>query len=72
MSAGRRPRASWREALVTGLAGIGFAVFAVLSFLKADAWYLVLGSVMMAGGACAFISLAIQALRTDEHGGPGK
>ncbi|NOJ61718.1 hypothetical protein [Arthrobacter sp. 260] len=58
-------RASSREAIIQGFSALALGVLAVVSFLYADAWHLVLGAVVLAAATAVCAACCALALRRD-------
>ncbi|MHA7220356.1 hypothetical protein ACX80L_15895 [Arthrobacter sp. MDT1-48-3] len=58
-----RTRNSKRDAAIYGFAGAMFALVSVMTFSSVDAWYMVVGSCLIAIAAVVWVAKAIIALR---------
>jgi hypothetical protein len=61
-----RSRSSKRGAAIYGFAGAMLALVFVMTFSSVDAWYMVIGSCLIAIAAVVYVAKAIIALRQED------
>jgi hypothetical protein len=62
-----RSRKAGRDTIIWALGGVLFALVGTASLIKADTWYLIMGSCMMLIAAALLVARAIISMRRDDY-----